>query len=155
MFTEQYLDTIEETIAYYGTDEKPVAHFPFNFDLVRFVNGSSDANAFAYYIDEWYTKIPAGRTVNWVIGNHDNKRIGTRYGEDAVDKLNMLIMLLPGSVVSYYGEEIGMIDAEITWEETVDPAGCNAGKDRYHLFSRDPERTPMQWSAEDGAGLGN
>lgn len=153
MLTEQYLETIEEMIAYYGTDEKPVAHFPINFDLILYVNKSSDAQAFAYLIDEWYTKVPEGKTVNWHVGNHDNFRVGSRFGEDAIDKLSMLIILLPGSVVTYYGEEIGMVDNEISWEDTVDPWGCNAGPDRYHLFSRDPERTPMQWSSEDGAGF--
>lgn len=41
----------------------------------------------------------------------------------------------------------------VGWEETLDPPGCNAGPDRYHLFSRDPARTPMQWNAEKNAGF--
>lgn len=39
------------------------------------------------------------------------------------------------------------------WYDTVDPAGCEAGPERYQLFSRDPERTPMQWSGEPNAGF--
>ncbi|CAL8089651.1 unnamed protein product [Orchesella dallaii] len=153
MMTEAYLDTLEELLPYYGTKENPAAHFPFNFDLIVYANGSSGATTFANIIDEWYLKKPEGATVNWLVGNHDNFRIGSRYGEDAIDKMNMLIMLLPGSVVTYYGEEIGMVDNVISWEDTVDPWGCNAGPDRYSLFSRDPERCPMQWSAEDNAGF--
>lgn len=152
MMTEQYLETIEETMEYYGTEEQPVAHFPFNFDLIRYVNENSSAADVLYYVDEWFTKLPEGATVNWVIGNHDNTRVGTRFGADAIDKLNMIILLLPGAVITYYGEEIGMVDNFISWEDTVDPAGCNTDPERYHLFSRDPERTPMQWTSEDGTG---
>jgi alpha-glucosidase len=64
----------------------------------------------------------------------------------------MIVHLLPGYSVAYYGEEIGMEDTEISFEDTVDPAGCNAGPDRYHIFSRDPERTPMQWNADVNSG---
>lgn len=65
----------------------------------------------------------------------------------------MLIMLLPGVGVTYYGEEIGMIDANIAWDETVDPQGLNAGRDRYQEFSRDPERSPMQWNDKKNSGF--
>ena len=51
------------------------------------------------------------------------------------------------------GDEIGMENTEISWEDTIDPAGCNCGPDKYQECSRDPERTPMQWSAEKNAGF--
>ncbi|ODM87950.1 Maltase 1 [Orchesella cincta] len=70
-----------------------------------------------------------------------------------VDPFNMLILLLPGSAVTYYGEEIGMTNTNLTWEETVDPPGCQAGPERYQLFSRDPERTPMQWNYDKNSGF--
>lgn len=65
----------------------------------------------------------------------------------------MILLLLPGTAVTYYGEEIGMKNANISWEQTVDPAGRNAGKERFHLFSRDFERTPMQWNSQEHAGI--
>ena len=43
------------------------------------------------------------------LGNHDNGRIGTRLGKDITDALNMVSLLLPGTAVTYYGEEIGRI----------------------------------------------
>lgn len=79
------------------------------------------------------------------IGNHDQHRVASRYGPELVDGLNMLAQLLPGSGITYNGEEIGMEDAHISFRDTVDPAGRNAGPERYELFSRDPERTPFQW----------
>ncbi len=64
----------------------------------------------------------------------------------------MLVHLLPGTSVTYYGEEIGMENPFISWEDTVDPWGCNFGPDHYQEASRDPVRTPMQWNDESNAG---
>ena len=65
----------------------------------------------------------------------------------------MINLLLKGTAVTYYGEEIGMIDTFLSWEETVDPAACNTDPERYEGFSRDPARTPMQWNNQTGAGF--
>lgn len=87
------------------------------------------------------------------MGNHDRKRIGTRYPNRA-DQMTMLAMILPGVAVTYYGEEIGMLDNdEITWEETKDQQACNAGKNNFQKVSRDPCRTPFQWNADPNAGF--
>ena len=37
----------------------------------------------------------------------------------------------------------------ITFEETQDPSGIRCGPDHYQECSRDPVRTPFQWSQED------
>lgn len=65
----------------------------------------------------------------------------------------MVNILFKGTSVTYNGEEIGMEDRWISWEDTVDPAGCNMGEDRYEQFSRDPARTPMQWDDSKNAGF--
>ncbi len=31
----------------------------------------------------------------------------------------------------FQGEEIGMLNANISYEDTIDPQGCNCGPDRY------------------------
>jgi alpha-glucosidase len=64
----------------------------------------------------------------------------------------MISLLLPGVAITYYGEEIGMQDVTLTWEQTIDPAGRNAGPDRFTKHSRDPQRSPMQWNNETNAG---
>lgn len=51
------------------------------------------------------------------------------------------------------GEEIGMEDGFVSWEDTVDPSGCNTDDPiNYWQASRDPERTPFQWNSNKNAG---
>lgn len=138
MFVEATNPTLDEVVKYYGTAEKPIAHFPFNFEFIGKVKSGFNGNNIAAVLDEWFTKMPEGNWANWVLGNHDNGRVASRFGAHLVDPFNMMLLLLPGNAVTYYGEEIGMMDAEISWEDTVDPPGCAAGEDRYKLFSRDP-----------------
>lgn len=46
-----------------------------------------------------------------------------------------------------------MVDGYVSWEDTVDPSGCNTNDPiNYVNSSRDPERTPFQWNAEKNAG---
>lgn len=61
-------------------------------------------------------------------------------GPEMVDAMNMLVLMLPGSAVTYQGEEIGMEDTFIRKEATIDTTG------------RDPERTPVQWNQNKNAG---
>lgn len=87
------------------------------------------------------------------MGNHDRSRTESRYPGRG-DQMTMLAMILPGVAVTYNGEEIGMVDkSDISWEDTQDPQGCNAGKDKYKLHSRDPNRTPFQWDNSLNAGM--
>jgi len=86
------------------------------------------------------------------LGNHDNPRVGSRF-PGRLDQMTMLSMTLPGMAVTYNGDEIGMVDdRNISFAQTQDPEACIAGKDHYTAISRDPERTPFQWSAKKNAG---
>lgn len=67
------------------------------------------------------------------LGSHDQKRVSTKYGCRFVNVLNMLNLLLPGTAITYQGEEIGMDDIHPTYEETKDPQGKNAGPVRTSL----------------------
>ena len=41
-------------------------------------------------------------------GGPDNARLTSRLGEEYVNVMNMLIFTMPGTPITYYGEEIGM-----------------------------------------------
>ena len=92
--------------------------------------------------------MPEGKIANWILGNHDYWRVGSRFGAANVDGFNMLSLLLPGKwlsfvvlkhflsigvSVTYNGEEIGMINTDISWEDTVDPAGLNCGEEHFNV----------------------
>ncbi|CAL8133725.1 unnamed protein product [Orchesella dallaii] len=155
MFVEAGVPTLDLLMEYYGTPERPIAHFPFNFEFINRVKSGFNGTNIGDVVDEWFTKMPEGQWANWLVGNHDNGRVGSRFSPSAgiVDAFNALVLLLPGNAVTYYGEEIGMQNANISWEDTVDPAGCQVGPDRYQQFSRDPERTPMHWNDDQNAGF--
>lgn len=65
----------------------------------------------------------------------------------------MLTLLLPGKTITYYGEEIGMSNANVSWDETIDIKGLVRKKKAYDDYSRDPVRTPMQWDDTTSAGF--
>jgi len=64
----------------------------------------------------------------------------------------MLILLLPGTCITYQGEEIGMEDMKIRWDQTQDIQALTVGSALYDAYSRDPERTPFQWNGSSHAG---
>lgn len=71
-----------------------------------------------------------------------------------VDGLNSLNMMLPGASVTYQGEEIGMRDGYVSWNDTVDVEALQQGNEsNYMEFSRDPARTPFHWDNSTNAGF--
>ncbi|XP_018917351.2 LOW QUALITY PROTEIN: maltase A3 [Bemisia tabaci] len=150
--TEDYAP-LDEKMRYYGNATHAGAHFPFNFLLITEVDRETNAFLFKEVIDSWYAKMPAGRWANWVIGNHDRPRAATRFGRDMLDSVHMIQFLLPGTVISYMGDEIGMQNPYIRWSETVDPPGINSGKRLFLIYSRDPQRAPFLWDDSVSAGF--
>ncbi|XP_058824215.1 probable maltase [Topomyia yanbarensis] len=154
MMTEGYT-SIEKVVEFFGNSTANGANIPFNFQLISNLNRNSTAADFAHYVSVWLNAKPDGRRSNWVLGNHDNNRLGSRLGEKKIDLYNIALQTLPDIAVTYYGEEIGMVDQWISWERTVDPAGCATDNKTYTLYSRDPARTPMQWNNGVNAGFSN
>jgi len=167
MLTEAYVP-LPSVIKYYGNETFRIADFPFNFALVNGLTtcrpgtcASTKGNPFngtqlRDIIVEFLNAVPSWvgqQSANWVLGNHDQSRMANRYSRQLIDGLFMVQLLLPGTPVTYYGEEIGMEDTFISWEDTQDPQGCGAGIDRFNETSRDPCRTPMQWDTSFNAGF--
>ncbi|XP_043269070.1 alpha-glucosidase-like [Venturia canescens] len=126
---------------------------PLNWMFISDLDNNSRTFDFKRLIDRWMNAMPKAASANWVVGNNDNHRAATRLGPKRADQLSMLATVLPGVGIIYYGDEIGMEDMWLSYNDTVDPAGCNAGPTKYILKSRDPERTPFQWDATASAGF--
>ncbi|GCE29985.1 alpha-amylase [Dictyobacter alpinus] len=136
---------LPQLMEYYGEMLDEV-HLPFNFQFVQLANWH--ARDIRASVDAYETILPEGAWPNWVLGNHDRSRIATRIGRAQSRVAQMLLLTLRGTPTCYYGDELGMEDVAVPPELMHDPQG----KDNP-IHSRDPERSPMQWNADSGAGF--
>lgn len=121
---------------------------PFNF---RLLNTPFEAASVRPAVETYLNALPNGAWPNFVLENHDNRRLASKVGVEKVSVATTLLLTLPGTPFIYYGEEIGMEDGTITPLQNKDPQGSN---DRLGIeASRDPARTPMQWDASESAGF--
>lgn len=111
------------------------------------------------YIQHTVTSLEAQMTEGWpcwAFSNHDVERVASRWsktGEVNIQQakmLNALLFSLRGSVCLYQGEELGLGEAEIKFEELQDPYGITFWPD---FKGRDGCRTPMPWQSNQ-ANLG-
>ncbi|HEY7294907.1 MAG TPA: alpha-amylase family glycosyl hydrolase [Dehalococcoidia bacterium] len=139
-----------ETLAWYlGGEALDGLHLAFNFHLIGGYGTPHtrwDAGIFRDLIGAAQAVLPAGAIPAYVLGNHDQPRLVSRYGARVAPAAAVLLLTLPGTPFVYYGEEIGMADVPIGEAQAHDPA-------RHGAIGRDPERTPMQWSAQPGGGF--
>ncbi|MDN5788843.1 alpha-amylase family glycosyl hydrolase [Pseudorhodobacter sp.] len=87
----------------------------------------------------------------WAFSNHDVPRHISRWGlsVDAAKAYATLLMCMRGSACIYQGEELGLPEAEIAFEDLQDPYG----KEFWPEFKgRDGCRTPMVWRADNQTG---
>lgn len=145
MIGEIYLP-IHKLMTYYGADNNG-AHLPFNFQLLSL---PWDSRQIATAIDEYEGMLPDEGWPNWILSNHDNPRITSRVGLEQAKVAAVMLLTLRGTPTIYYGDEIGMKDVPIPFEEVQDPQGINMPDKN---LSRDPARTPMQWDSSPNAGF--
>ena len=87
----------------------------------------------------------------WAFSNHDVIRHMSRFGKDFVDKAQLaklcasLLLSLRGSICLYQGEELGLTEADIKFEDLTDPAAIAFWPD---YKGRDGCRTPMAWDED-------
>lgn len=89
------------------------------------------------------------------MGDENHRRATGNYpvSDDFSSALNLLLLTLDGTRRTYYGEEIGMRDGSVTWNQGRDKLGWD--QSNYAKCSRDFERTPMQWSGVTNGGFSN
>ncbi|MEO7221661.1 MAG: alpha-glucosidase [Devosia sp.] len=84
----------------------------------------------------------------WSFSNHDVDRHISRWSKHALDPKALarqavgMIISLKGSICIYQGEELGLPQADILFEELTDPPGIRFWPE---YKGRDGERTPMPW----------
>lgn len=137
-----YSAPIEEIVSFY--DGKGL-HLPFNFWLILLAWNAGTLRDFIHRFDQ---AIPAGGWPNYVLGNHDRTRLGSRIGPEYIRLAAMLLLSLRGTPFIYYGEELGMLDVPIPADKVQDPWEINVPGQ-----GRDPVRTPMLWDDKPNAGF--
>jgi glycosidase len=141
---EIHFDDIDTWAAYYGsgTDE---LHLPFNFRMLR---SPWEAAEFRRRVEELEAVLPPDGWPNYVLGNHDEPRLATRFGPQRVRVAAMLLLTLRGTPTLYQGDELGMEEVAVPPDRAQDPWGL-----RVPGSSRDGCRTPMLWEPGEGAGF--
>ncbi len=91
----------------------------------------------------------------WAISNHDVERVVSRWGGTQPpsylgNQLTAMVCSLRGSVCIYQGEELGLPEAEVPYEQLRDPYGIAFWP---NFKGRDGCRTPMPWSQGEHAGF--
>ena len=88
----------------------------------------------------------------WAFSNHDVERVASRWSKNSVvsqqqvKMLHALLGSLRGSICLYQGEELGLGEATLTFEQLQDPYGITFWP---NFKGRDGCRTPMPWTNED------
>ncbi|MBT8153440.1 DUF3459 domain-containing protein [Epibacterium ulvae] len=107
-------------------------------------------------VKEVFTRLDTigkGAWACWAFSNHDVVRHGSRWqlSDAALRTYAALLMCLRGSVCLYQGEELGLPEAEVAFEDLQDPYGIEFWPE---FKGRDGCRTPMVWdTAGDNAGF--
>ena len=91
----------------------------------------------------------------WAVSNHDVERVASRWGRDEYSPdlatmLSALLGSLRGSICIYQGEELGLPEGDVPFEQLRDPYGIAFWPD---FKGRDGCRTPMPWDDSDHAGF--
>ncbi|MBB3759302.1 alpha-glucosidase [Xanthomonas arboricola] len=112
----------------------------------------------AAYIRETVSRLEATMLEGWpcwAISNHDVVRAVTRWGgADASPAFARMVVAmlcsLRGSICLYQGEELGLGEADVAFEDLRDPYGITF----WPTFKgRDGCRTPMPWTDAPSAGF--
>ncbi len=143
---ETWVLSPEELAPYYGQGDE--LHLGFNFSLLF---SPFSPLALAGIVERTLASLPEGAHAVWTGSNHDVSRMASRWagGEPTKARLALgIICLLPGTVVLYYGDELGMVDVDLDPSDLVDDMSR-----KNPASSRDRSRTPMQWSAGLGCGF--
>jgi alpha-glucosidase len=119
-------------------------HMAYTFDML---GNEFTAAHFRSHQQKFFTGAPNGWPC-WAFSNHDVNRHLSRWLAHAADPVALsrqaaaMILSFKGSVCLYQGEELGLPEADILYEELTDPPGIRFWPE---YKGRDGCRTPMPW----------
>ena len=146
---ETYVLELDQLPPFYGSGSDEL-HLAFNF---LFVHAELAAEPLRAIVERIEAELPAGAWPVWTGSNHDAGRLATRWaqGDEARARVALMMLLtLRGTPFLGYGDEIAMMDGAVPKALARDPVGRRTGDPAR---GRDGCRTPMQWTAEPGAGF--
>src|SRR5207253_8612517 len=130
---ETWVTEPDRLARFYGTGSDEL-HLAFNFP---FALSELDADALRRIVEASEAALPERAWPVWMLSNHDLGRFRTRMcggDERKARAVLFLLLTLRGTPVLYYGDELGMPQADIPSDRERDMAG------------RDGARTPMPWN---------
>ena len=133
-------------VAAYTAGGKRV-HMCYSFD---FLAPEKISAAKVRQVLEAFGKVASDGWSCWAFSNHDVMRPASRWAAEEADPaaylkvISALLMSLRGSVCLYQGEELGLGEAELRFEDLQDPYGIRFWPE---FKGRDGCRTPMVWDA--------
>jgi alpha-glucosidase len=130
---ETWVMEIERLASFYGSCEDEL-HLAFNFP---FTFSPLEAAAMRGVVEATEAALPEQAWPVWMLSNHDIVRAPTRIagGDERKARAALFLLLtLRGTPVLYYGDELGMPQADVPRGRERDMAG------------RDGARTPMPWN---------
>ncbi len=144
---------------YMGSDVNNGLGLVFDFSMMRF---HFTANYFYQLIRDTERHFADPFMPVYVFSNHDAPRSISRNGNDPgrAKLLHLLQLTVRGVPCMYYGEELGMTNADLPRGQALDPIAHEFASIPEFLFerlgitiNRDVVRTPMQWDSSKNAGF--
>ncbi len=138
-------DAIGEMHAFTAGPARLNSAYGFNFLYADRLTPALVASALAEWPETAGTGWPS-----WAFSNHDAPRAASRWhghcDHDQYARLLMLLLIsLRGNIFLYYGEELGLTQADIGFADLADP---EAIANWPLTLGRDGARTPMPWRAD-------
>ncbi|QZD86375.1 alpha-amylase family glycosyl hydrolase [Qipengyuania psychrotolerans] len=145
-------DAVREMRAFTQGETHLNSAYGFNFLYADALTPTLVCSALAEWPDEQGLGWPS-----WAFENHDAPRALSRWckpeDREAFARLKtLLLMSLRGNAILYYGEELGLMQVDIPFDQLHDP---EAIANWPLTLSRDGARTPMPWDESDCAGFGS
>jgi len=140
---EIFCDREEETTRLYSANSEPL-HSAYNFSLLQ---NDREVDTIRNAVTKYHT---ISKSTAWSLSNHDVERVVSRW-HDSLSLQNRakgyltILAGMPGIIIVYQGEELGLPEAILRGKESLDPFGNNIDSP---YPGRDGCRTPMPWTED-------